>query len=158
MTNMKVHYSSKSNVWNTPKSFFDKLNQEFNFELDPCVSSDGSNATCDSYFTESDNGLVQKWGAYSKVFMNPPYGREIKHWIEKAYQESLNGCTVVCLIPSRTDTQYWHEFIFPYASEIRFVKGRLKFSDSKDSAPFPSAVVIFKPEQRNFLNVTVMEQ
>ena len=76
--------------------------------------------------------------------MNPPYGREIKKWIEKAYKESTKGAIVVCLIPARTDTKYWHEYIFPYASEIRFIKGRLKFGNSANSAPFPSALVIFK--------------
>lgn len=75
--------------------------------------------------------------------MNPPYGREIKLWIQKAYEESLNGAVVVCLIPARTDTTYWHNFIFGKASEIRFIKGRLKFGDGKNSAPFPSAVIVY---------------
>ena len=75
--------------------------------------------------------------------MNPPYGREIKYWIQKAYEESLKGATVVCLIPARTDTTYWHNYIFGKASEVRFVKGRLKFGDGKNSTPFPSAVIVF---------------
>jgi site-specific DNA-methyltransferase (adenine-specific) len=87
--------------------------------------------------------------------MNPPYGREIGKWIEKAYVESLGGATVVCLIPARTDTKYWHEFIFPHANEIRFIKGRLKFGNSKNSAPFPSALVVFKNEGSQ--KVTTME-
>ena len=81
--------------------------------------------------------------------MNPPYGREIGKWIEKAYKESLKGAVVICLIPSRTDTKYWHNFIFPYASDIKFIKGRLKFGDGKNPAPFPSALVEFKIKRRN---------
>ena len=137
---MDVHFSSKTDLWATPQSFFDRLDSEFNFTLDPC--SDGNNNKCKRYFTKEDDGLVQDWGGET-VFMNPPYGRVIGDWIKKAYKESLNGATVVCLIPSRTDTKYWHEYVMK-AGEIRFVKGRLKFGDSSNSAPFPSAVVIFR--------------
>ena len=140
---MDVHYSSKTNEWSTPQDFFDELDKEFNFTLDPCAT-DG-NAKCDKYFTVDDDGLIQDW-SNDIVFMNPPYGREIKHWIKKAYEESLNGATVVCLIPSRTDTTYWHDYIFGKAYDIRFVRGRLKFGGSKNSAPFPSAVIIYKRE------------
>ena len=140
---LDVHYSSKTNEWSTPQDFFDELDKEFNFTLDPCAT-DG-NAKCDKYFTVDDDGLVQDW-SNDIVFMNPPYGREIKHWIKKAYEESLNGATVVCLIPSRTDTTYWHDYIFGKAYDIRFVRGRLKFGGSKNSAPFPSAVIIYKRE------------
>ena len=137
---MDVHFSSKTDLWATPQSFFDRLDSEFNFTLDPC--SDGNNNKCKRYFTKEDDGLVQDWSGET-VFMNPPYGRVIGDWIKKAYKESLNGATVVCLIPSRTDTKYWHEYVMK-AEEIRFVKGRLKFGDSSNSAPFPSAVVIFR--------------
>ncbi len=134
-------FSSRTNEWGTPQDTFDKLNEEFNFTLDPCATKD--NAKCDKYYTEVQNGLLQDWSG-EIVFMNPPYGRTINIWIEKAYQESLKGAIVVCLIPARTDTRYWWDFIFPYA-EIRFIKGRLKFTNNGKSAPapFPSAIVIF---------------
>ena len=140
---MDVHYSSKTNEWSTPQDFFDELDKEFNFTLDPCATSE--NAKCTKYFTVEDDGLKQDWSK-DVVFMNPPYGREIKHWIKKAYEESQKGATVVCLIPSRTDTTYWHNYIFGKADDIRFIKGRLKFGDSKNSAPFPSAIIIYKGE------------
>ena len=143
MVILDVHYSSKTNEWSTPQDFFDELDKEFNFTLDPCSTSE--NAKCAKYFTVEDDGLKQDW-SNDVVFMNPPYGREIKHWIKKAYEESLNGATVVCLIPSRTDTTYWHDYIFGKAYDIRFVRGRLKFGGSKNSAPFPSAVIIYKRE------------
>lgn len=116
------------------------IKDEFYFTLDPCSTHD--NHKCDKYFTIEDDGLSQEW-SNDVVFMNPPYGREIKLWIQKAYEESLKGAVVVCLIPARTDTTYWHNYIFGKASEIRFVKGRLKFGDGKNSAPFPSAVIVF---------------
>ena len=138
---MDVHYSSKTNEWSTPQDFFDELDKEFNFTLDPCATSE--NAKCTKYFTVEDDGLKQDW-SNDVVFMNPPYGREIKYWVQKAYEESLKGATVVCLIPSRTDTKYWHDYIFGKADDIRFLKGRLKFGGSKNPAPFPSAVVVYK--------------
>lgn len=137
----EIHFSSKTNEWATPQSFFDELNEEFKFTLDPCATHD--NAKCSNYFTFQDDGLSQNWGG-NIVFMNPPYGRDIKNWVQKAYEESLNGATVVCLIPARTDTTYWHKYIFGKADDIRFIKGRLKFGDSKNSAPFPSAVIVYK--------------
>ena len=138
---MKVHYMSKSNEWTTPPDLFNKLNLKYNFTLDPCCTKDS--ALCDKYYTIEDNGLIQDWSE-DIVFMNPPYGREIPKWIEKAYKESLKGATIVCLIPARTDTRYWHNFIFPYASDIKFIKGRLKFGSGNAPAPFPSALVEFK--------------
>lgn len=138
---MEVHYSSKSNEWATPQKLFDELNEEFNFTLDPCETDE--NAKCNKHFTIEDDGLSKDWSK-DVVFMNPPYGREIKKWIKKAYEESLNGATVVCLIPARTDTTYWHDFIFDKADDIRFLKGRLKFGNSKNSAPFPSAIVLYR--------------
>ncbi|MCH4356070.1 phage N-6-adenine-methyltransferase [Staphylococcus haemolyticus] len=138
---MSVHFSSKSNEWTTPQYLFDELNEEFNFTLDPCATDE--NAKCSKYFTIEDDGLSKDW-SNDVVFMNPPYGREIKKWIKKAYEESLNGATVVCLIPARTDTMYWHDFIFDKADDIRFLKGRLKFGNGKNSAPFPSAIVVYK--------------
>ncbi|WP_077700309.1 phage N-6-adenine-methyltransferase [Staphylococcus hominis] len=138
---MEVHYSSKSNEWSTPQNLFDELNDEFNFTLDPCATD--KNAKCSKYFTIEDDGLSKDW-SNEVVFMNPPYGREIKKWIKKAYEESLNGATVVCLIPARTDTTYWHDFIFDKADDIRFLRGRLKFGNSKNNAPFPSAIVVYR--------------
>ena len=140
---MDVHYSSKTNEWSTPQDFFDELDKEFNFTLDPCATSE--NAKCTKYFTVEDDGLKQDWSK-DTVFMNPPYGREIKYWVQKAYEESLKGATVVCLIPARTDTSYWHDYIFGKADDIRFLRGRLKFGDSKNPAPFPSAIIIYKGE------------
>ena len=135
----KVMFSSKTPEWSTPQDFYDKLDREFNFDLDPCSTED--NAKCDNFFTEEDNGLEQDWEG--SVFMNPPYGRTIKQWVKKAYLESYKeGVTVVCLLPARTCTQWWHDYCMK-AREIRFVKGRLKFGAGTNSAPFPSAVVIF---------------
>lgn len=136
----KTLFSSTTNEWATPQDFYNILNKEFNFTLDPCATR--QNAKCNKYFTIDDNGLEQDW-SNDIVFMNPPYGREIKNWVEKAYKESVKGAVVVCLIPARTDTRYWHDWIFNKASEIRFVKGRLKFGGEKNSAPFPSAVIVF---------------
>ena len=136
-----VGFSSKNDDWETPQAFFDKLNQKYNFTLDPCACA--QSAKCKKYFTEADNGLVQSWEGHT-VFLNPPYGRKIKKWIEKAYREGLKpNTTVVCLIPSRTDTRYWHDYCMK-AKEIYFVKGRLKFGGSKNAAPFPSAVIVFQ--------------
>lgn len=136
----KVMFSSKTVEWTTPQAFYDRLNQEFNFTLDPCCTDE--TAKCSTYYTEADDGLAQPWAGHS-VFMNPPYGRSIKDWIRKAYEESRKPNTVVvALIPARTDTRYWHDYCME-ASEIRFIKGRLKFGESNNSAPFPSAVVVF---------------
>ena len=136
----KVMFSSKTAEWTTPQTFYDRLNQEFNFTLDPCCTDE--TAKCNTYYTEADDGLSQSWAGHS-VFMNPPYGRSIKEWIRKAYEESRKPNTiVVALIPARTDTRYWHDYCME-ASEIRFIRGRLKFGESNNSAPFPSAVVIF---------------
>ena len=150
---MNVHYSSKSNEWSTPQDFFDKLDEEFGFTLDPC--SDGLNAKCERFFTAEDDGLAQSWAGES-VFMNPPYGRVIGDWVRKAYEESRRGATVVALIPSRTDTRYWHDYVMR-ACEVRLVKGRLKFGDGKNSAPFPSAVVVFRKGSEGYPKLSAME-
>lgn len=134
-------FSSKTDSWSTPQAFYDALNKEFSFTLDPCA--DELNHKCDTYFTEIDDGLLMDWGGY-RVFCNPPYGRAISAWVEKCYVESKKpNTTVVMLIPARTDTSYFHKYIYHIAKEIRFIKGRLKFGDSKNSAPFPSMVVVF---------------
>lgn len=134
-------FSSKTDLWSTPNDFFDKLNDEFHFTLDPCSTHE--NAKCYKHFTEEENGLLQDWGN-EVVFCNPPYGRQIKYWVKKSYEESQkDNTTVVMLIPARTDTIYFHEYIY-HKAEIRFIKGRLKFGNAKNSAPFSSMVVIFE--------------
>ena len=139
--NNELMFSSKTDLWSTPNDFFDKLNDEFHFTLDPCSTHE--NAKCYKHFTEEENGLLQDWGN-EVVFCNPPYGRQIKCWVKKAYEESQKDNTkVVMLIPARTDTIYFHEYIY-HKAEIRFIKGRLKFGNAKNSAPFPSMVVIFE--------------
>jgi len=133
-----VHFMSETDMWSTPQDTFDKLNDEFKFTTDVCATAE--NTKCDKYFTKEQDALSQDWKG--TCWMNPPYGREIGKWVEKAYLSACGGATVVCLVPSRTDTKWWHEYVMK--GEIRFVKGRLKFGDSKNSAPFPSAVVIFR--------------
>lgn len=135
-----VHFSSATNEWATPQDFFDKLNKQFNFTLDPCATPE--NAKCEKFFTETDDGLAQDWGGH-RVFCNPPYGRGLKDWVRKAYEESKKGALVVMLIPARTDTSYWHEFVVGGGADIRFLRGRLKFGDGANSAPFPSALVMW---------------
>jgi len=137
--------TSNTNEWYTPKELYNKLNEEFNFTLDPCCTE--KSRKCEKYFTKKENGLIHDW-SNNNVFMNPPYGNDIKYWIEKAYLESLKDNTiVVALIPARTDTSYWHNFIFNKASDIRFLKGRIKFEKEDgtlgNSAPFPSAVIVW---------------
>ena len=135
---MEVHYSSKTDLWATPQEFFDKYNEKYCFTLDPCATKD--NTKCSKFFTKEDNGLEQVWEGV--VWMNPPYGKEIGQWMKKAYEASQKGATVVCLVPSRTDTKWWHDYAMK--GDIEFIKGRLKFGGSKNSAPFPSAIVVFK--------------
>ena len=140
--NTSVMFSSKTDNWATPQDFFNKLNAEFDFTLDP--AADDCNHKCDKYYTRETDGLLQSWDK-ERVFCNPPYGREIGAWVKKCHDEVLHGgCQLaVMLIPARTDTKYFHEWIYGKA-EIRFLKGRIKFGDSKNSAPFPSMVVIFE--------------
>lgn len=138
--NIDVMYSSNSDEWATPQDVYDSLDSEFGFNLDPCATAD--NHKCETFFTQTDNGLSKNWGGY-RVFCNPPYSN-IKDWVRKAYYEGHKDNTiVVLLIPARTDTKYFHDYIMNRA-EIRFIKGRLKFGDSKNSAPFPSMIVIFR--------------
>ena len=142
--NTDVMFSSKTDEWATPTDFYNELNKEFKFDLDPCANE--HNHKCEKYFTIEDNGLLQSWAGYN-VFCNPPYGREIGKWVEKAYRTNQeHGNLVVMLLPARTDTKWFHEFIYQKA-EVRFVRGRLKFGDSKNSAPFPSMVVIYKKKE-----------
>ena len=135
-----VMFSSQSDEWETPQDFFDILDNEFHFNLDPCASKE--NHKCQTYFTEQDDGLKISWGGY-RVFCNPPYSKAAE-WVRKCYEEGQKPNTVVVmLIPSRTDTRYFHDYIY-HRAEIRFIKGRLHFGNTKNPAPFPSMVVIFR--------------
>lgn len=136
----KALYSSNSEEWATSQAFFDELNREFHFTLDPCATPE--NAKCSHFFTRDENGLAQSWRGET-VFCNLPYGRGVKEWVKKAHEESLKGATVVLLIAARTDTAYFHDFIYG-KHEIRFIRGRLHFNNSKSPAPFPSMVVIMR--------------
>ena len=132
-------FQSGSCEWETPQDVFDELDQEFGFVVDVCAAPE--NAKCKHFYSRQDDGLAQDWP--SPAWMNPPYGREIGKWLKKAWDEARRGKTVVCLIPSRTDTKWWHDYVMK-ADEIRFVRGRLRFGGHKCSAPFPSAVVVFR--------------
>lgn len=137
--NNDLMFSSKDMNWETPQDFFNKINEEFNFNLDVCATDE--TAKCKNYFTPEIDGLKQDW--IGTCWMNPPYGRDIIKWIKKANEESQKGNIIVALVPSRTDTKWFHNYIYNQ-HEIRFIKGRLKFGNSKNAAPFPSMLVIFK--------------
>lgn len=140
--------SSNTDDWATPQDFFDCAAEEFDgFDIDVCANA--QNAKCEKYFDMQQNGLAQTWTG--KCWMNPPYGKEIGAWMKKARDSALAGATVVCLVPARTDTKWWHEYAM--AGEIRFIRGRLKFGNQKNSAPFPSALVIFRPRLQEARNV-----
>jgi|TARA_Y100000296_G_C5157648_1_gene250044 site-specific DNA-methyltransferase (adenine-specific) len=142
----QLMFSSKESNWETPQDFFDKLDEHYNFDLDPCATPE--TAKCDVYYTEADDGLTQSWGPNRTVFVNPPYGRDIKKWIQKGYEESRKDKMIVAmLLPARTDTSYWHDYCMK-ASEIYFIRGRLKFGGATTGAPFPSAVVVFNSHYR----------
>lgn len=136
--NTELMFSSKTDNWATPQYLFDKYNEIYNFTLDVCA--DLTNAKCNKFFTKEDDSLIQEWTG--TCWMNPPYGREIKKWMKKAYEASQSGNTVVCLVPARTDTEWWHEYAMK--GEIEFLRGRVKFGGHTNSAPFPSAVIVFK--------------
>lgn len=144
--------SSKKDDWETPQELFDELNKKHNFTLDAAATD--KNAKLPNYYTIEDDALTQKWEG--RVFVNPPYGREIKHWVKKAYEESLkqHNEKVVMLIPSRTDTIYWHDYIFGKAKEIDFLRGRLKFEVdgvASQPAPFPSAIITYEIEREEWI-------
>ncbi len=146
-------YTSDKKDWCTPQDFFDKLDKEFHFKLDPCATKES--AKCLIFFTKKQNGLSLPWQRGGPVFMNPPYGDDITEWMQKAYEAFREGVTVVCLVPARTDTKWWHNYAMK--GEIRLVKGRLKFGGSKISAPFPSAVIVFRKGGRA-RKLTAMER
>lgn len=130
--------TSNTDMWSTPIDFFDDYNAVYHFDVDVCATAE--NALCAKFYSPEDDGLSKEWRGV--CWMNPPYGREISKWMKKAYESSLHGVTVVCLVPARTDTAWWHEYAMK--GEIEFIRGRLKFGGSKNSAPFPSAVVVFQ--------------
>jgi site-specific DNA-methyltransferase (adenine-specific) len=141
---MKAHYSSVTNEWVTPQPVFDQLNEEFKFTLDPCCTRES--AKCSKYYTAKEDGLSKDWSS-DRVFMNPPYGRVIGSWMRKAYEESQRGALVVCLVPARTDTAWWHDYAA--TGEVRFIRGRLNFVGDRargHNAPFPVAIVILRPD------------
>lgn len=144
----EVMFSSKHGDWSTPQDFFDKLGWQFGpFTLDPCATAD--NTKCDIFYTEENDGLKQDWSGHT-VFVNPPYGRGIDRWIEKGFAAGKEADTrVVMLIPARTDTRYWHDYVMK-AAKVYFIKGRLKFGNHTNSAPFPSAVVVFDGLQEKY--------
>lgn len=141
-------YSSTKMDWETPQDLFDRLNTEFRFTID--VAASPENAKCARFYTEKDNGLERSW-KNEICWMNPPYGFEIGLWMAKAYLESRDGATVVCLVPSRTDTAWWHNYAMK--GEIRFLKGRLKFGGSNNSAPFPSAIIVFYANVKKYTKI-----
>jgi len=140
-SNRNVHFSTKRTVWETPQDLFRILDDRFHFSTDVCAIEE--NAKCTHYYSPEVDGLAQTWTG--TCFMNPPYGRKIGEWVEKALQSAQGGAVVVCLLPARTDTRWWHDFVIR-AAHIVFLRGRLKFGGSKTSAPFPSVIVIFAPE------------
>lgn len=140
--NTELMFSSKTDLWETPQDLFDKLNNEFQFTLDVCATPE--NAKCDKFYTKEQDGLKHPWKG--TVWCNPPHGRGIGQWVRRALFASVSGSTVVMLLPARTDTKWFHDYIYKRNNvEIRFIRGRLKFGGSKNSAPFPSMVVVFMP-------------
>ena len=159
--NTAVMFSHHTDEWSTPDSVYQSLHAEFGFGLDAAAAE--NNATCHAWFSKDTNALVVDWYAavtslicpgtidrLPAVWLNPPYS-QCRAFLKKAAEEARAGCTVVCLVPSRTDTRWWHDYVWDQSThqprpgvEIRFVKGRLKFGDSKQCAPFPSVVIIFR--------------
>ena len=141
MSDMAVHFSSNHHAWETPAELFNEYDEQFHFDTDVCALE--HNAKCAIYYTPEDNGLDQEWTG--TCWMNPPYGRGIDKWIKKAYESEA---TVVCLLPARTDTAWFHDYIMKAKREgkatIKFLRGRIKFVGAKNSAPFPSMIVVFK--------------
>jgi site-specific DNA-methyltransferase (adenine-specific) len=137
----KVYHESQRLDWPTPWPVFDPYDDEFHFTLDVCATA--ANRKCARYFSEAVNGLAQDWGD-EICWMNPPYGREIGAWLEKAYRSSLAGATVLCLVPSRTGTAWWHAWVLGKA-EARPRKGRITFEGAHNPAGFASVAVIYRP-------------
>lgn len=132
--------TSNRDTWATPSPLFADLNREFGFTLDVCALPE--NAKCANYFTPEQDGLSQEWTGV--CWMNPPYGRKISNWMRKAYEASRHGATVVCLVPARTCSAWWHDYAMK--GEVRFIRGRVRFVGANWDAPFPSAIVVFRPD------------
>lgn len=140
--NRQTFFSSATDNWETPQELFDEFDREFHFDLDVCATPE--NAKCHAFYTPHMDGLKQRW--YGNVWCNPPYGRAIKRWVEKASVEICSNCDLIAmLIPARTETLWFHDYIYNKPGvEVRFIKGRIKFSGSPHNAPFPSMLVIFR--------------
>ncbi len=144
MSELSIHFSRDRADWETPAEFFAKQNARWHFTLDVCASP--WNTKCERFFTELDDGLLQRWTG--RCWMNPPYGREIVKWVQKAAVESrVPGTVVVALLPARTDTRWWGDWVAPYA-RVTFIRGRLKFVGATSGAPFPSALVVYPKRTR----------
>lgn len=151
-----VTLSSRRHDWETPRALFAALNAEFGFTLDAAASPD--NHKCAAYITEEDDALQCRWVTTGAVWLNPPFGPGIGKWVKKAYEESLyRWVTVVLLIPARTETSWWHSYVME-ATEIRLIRGRLRFSGVTINAPFPSAVVVFRPDALGEPRFTTMDR
>jgi site-specific DNA-methyltransferase (adenine-specific) len=144
-------FTSRTEEWETPYHVFSAINAEYQFQVDVCATSE--NTKCKVYFDKTDDGLQKEWSPY-RCWMNPPYGKNISKWMKKAFEESQRGSLVVCLVPSRTDTKWWHDWVMR-ASEIRFISGRISFGNQKQSAPFPSCIIIYYPELSNPYKLSV---
>lgn len=140
--------SSATCEWATPRALFDELNEEFGFDLDVCSTHE--NAKCKRHYTKEEDGLAQEWEG--TVWCNPPYGRGIGAWMQKCATANSKGVTVA-LVPARTDTRWFQDWVFPYATELRFLRGRLKFNDGKNGAPFPSVIVIYDYREKPWSRV-----
>lgn len=138
----ELFFSCKTDQWSTPQDFFDQLDNEFHFTLDPCA--DETNHKCEKYFTKEQDGLTQDWSG-EIVFCNPPYGRQVGKWVEKCFREVYQGdCKcVVLLLFANTDTKWFHDWIY-HKAEVRFIKGRLRFGGGRVNSPKPSMVVVFR--------------
>jgi len=137
-----IHFSSKNSEWETPWALYVEIKSRyrFDFNLDVCASAETTK--CDTFFDQDRNGLNQDW--HGICWMNPPYGRDISKWVKKASEEFMRGtCSIVALLPSRTDTKWFHEYVVPYA-EVILIRGRIKFEGAKNSAPFPSMLAIYR--------------
>lgn len=144
MSKLNACFLSNKEDWATPQWLFDELNHEFRFTIDAAASRD--NAKCNRYFTKQTDGLSNVWSG--TVWCNPPYGKGIIDWVKKAYESQKDGVTTVMLLPARTDTKWFHEYVLGKA-EVRFLRGRIRFEGSSYNAPFPSILVIFRGSSNN---------
>jgi len=146
----KGMFTSNSSEWETPNSLFANLDEEFHFDMDVCATAE--NAKCANYISPAQDAFKREW--LGTCYMNPPYGRQIKRWVQRAYEQAQKGnCTIVCLLPARTDTRWWWDYV--RHGEVRFLKGRLKFNDGDGSAPFPSAIVVFRRNHQDWMANTI---